>query len=206
MALAIVDLWNLALGHIGVSEVIATETADTALARACRRVWKPARNATFEIFDWAFARKMKAPVLLKQAPPLGWTYAYGLSVTNVAAIRQVLSRPLLEQGVSDARVPYELCSDPSDDDGRQLVIATHEAAPTVVYTKVITVPAFYPPLFVDVLSWRLAADLASTQTRAADVRESCLQAYQQALQLATRSQASQRFQLRPESSLITCRW
>lgn len=208
MAVGVVDIFNLALGHIGEGEVLSATTDRTAAAKACRRFYEPARDAVFEAFDWAFARRIEKPVLLGDTPaqqrPPGWAYLYLAPSTLCAAIRHVYSSDGAAAGLKDPRVPYALLSIGDDNDHR-IVIACNEAAPLVVYTRLIIGTHFYPPLFVDALGWRLAADVAVIRTRSQEIRAEALRSYQEALALAQRSQAAQQYALPAESDFITAR-
>jgi hypothetical protein len=63
-----VDIYNLALAHVGTRSTVASPTEDSQEARACRRFYTQARDETLTAAWWTFARRTAVLTLLKAAP------------------------------------------------------------------------------------------------------------------------------------------
>jgi hypothetical protein len=69
------DIFNLALGYVGVNEHVTDPTATNNTCKTLNRFWPLARDMVLRDFPWACARKTRAAALRDQEVP-GWTYTY----------------------------------------------------------------------------------------------------------------------------------
>lgn len=205
MAWSEVDIWNLAGERIGSGQSFANTSDRTSLGRSCARFFPIARDATFEAVDWAFARRYEAPALLAVKAPGRWAYAYK-EPPSCVAVRRVLDAGLYQAGAheSDAQVPFEVAS-VGDANSHTVVIATNCPAVILRYTRQILGSAYWPATFVEVVAWRLAADLAAKQSGGVGLRQECLRSYLGAVDEARGHQLRQAWDRQREAQTIEAR-
>jgi len=186
-----VSICNLALGHLGADKIDALSEASTE-ARACNRFYGQTLDALLAAGPpWRFARHQAVLAEVPGAAVSGfvggrWAHAYALPVDllRVRAVRPAegaASGVILPgdlSGFEERGYPYELSGD------RLLT----DLSPAVLgYIRRIDDPSKFPPLFVEALSWHLAARLAMPLTRDAGQRQA---AFQMALQTQAAASAA----------------
>jgi len=181
-----VSICNLALGHLGADKIDALTEASSE-ARACNRFYAQTLDALLAAGPpWHFARHqaLLAEVAGVTAGRWGHTYALPVDLLRVRTLQPpdgTLSGAILPgdlQGSDEAGAPYELFGD------RLLTDLT----PAVLrYIRRVDDPSKFPPLFIEALSWHLAARLAMPLTRDAEQRQA---AFQMALQTQTAASAA----------------
>lgn len=71
-----VQIWNLALGHLGQAPV-SSDSEQTVQALALSRVWDIARQNAFSVHPWSFATVIaELTELASFTPPDNWLYGY----------------------------------------------------------------------------------------------------------------------------------
>ncbi|CAI9417255.1 hypothetical protein ANOBCDAF_03930 [Pleomorphomonas sp. T1.2MG-36] len=188
-----VSICNLALGHLGADKIDALSEASSE-ARACNRFYGQTLDALLAAGPpWRFARH--ATVLAEvtgtaaDAGSLGrWAHAYALPV-DLMRVRAL--RPSDGPLSADGSYPYELSGDRLHAD----------VAPAVLhYIRRVDDPSKFPPLFVEALSWHLAARLAMPLTREPGQRQA---AFQMALQTQAAAGAADANDERAEVSFVS---
>lgn len=199
-----VDICNLALARLGDTATVASISPPEGSAQAehCARFYPIARNALLEEHNWGFATKRVQLALLYEAWP-EWTYAYAQpnDVINVLAVLSTSATDDYSQGIiniPDISISGNYEPQPFscevNGDGMQVILTDQENA-VLRYTGLVTDTSNFSPLFITVLSWRLAAMLAGPLIKgdagAAEAKrcEAMAQAY---LSKAIESDASQR--------------
>lgn len=116
---------------------------DTTVARFMARWFGPARDALLQKYPWHFAKDRKLLASDSPGPAFGWSESYTIPSDWVRVL------PLTEDGEWGGReIPYEV------EGGK---ILTDAKAPLKVRgIKRVTNAAKFPPLFVAMLSARLA--------------------------------------------------
>ncbi|SCM79743.1 conserved hypothetical protein [uncultured Pleomorphomonas sp.] len=180
-----VSICNLALGHLGADKIDALSEASTE-ARACNRFYGQTLDALLAAGPpWRFARQEAVLAEVSGVAAGRWAHAYALPVDllRVRAVRPAdgaLAGVLLPgdlRGAEDG-YPYELFGD-------RLLTDLSPAA--LRYIRRVDDPSKFPPLFVEALSWHLAARLAMPLTRDAGQRQA---AFQMALQTQAAASAA----------------
>ncbi|PKR87397.1 hypothetical protein CXZ10_20340 [Pleomorphomonas diazotrophica] len=169
-----VSICNLALGHLGADKIDALSEASSE-ARACNRFYGQTLDALLAAGPpWRFARHAVVLAEVTGTAATGgaisrgrWAHAYVLPA-DLIRVREL--RPP-DGAISDeSPQPYELAGDRLYAD----------LSPAVLhYIRRVDDPSKFPPLFVEALSWHLAARLAMPLTRDAGQRQG---AFQMALQ------------------------
>ncbi|WP_019644552.1 hypothetical protein [Novispirillum itersonii] len=179
MVASVVGLCNLSLSLLGAQDIAALDEASPE-ARACARHFGPCLEAVLRDHPWNFAtrRVVLAPLAAPVAP--GWTYAYALPPDCLLARELVVP-----QGSAAARFSVEYAP------GAGRVLLTDLAGAALVYTARTEDTASFDPLFVQALSWRLAAHLAMPLTRDRALLQMAQTLYLNTLTQAQRADANE---------------
>ena len=197
-----VDVWNMALGHLGVTTTIASPTENTKERKTMSRYYDVALEATLRDRNWPFATKYKNPGLVTDFTAdddatLEWDYAYRYP-TDCLFVRRVMGNG---GRTSAVRVPFRIVS---DDTGRLIYTDMEDAK--IEYTAKVTDPVKFPPDFMLALSERLAAYAAPSLTRgdSAGLGVRSLELYAIELNIATANALNedQADQNQPDSEFI----
>lgn len=169
--MAEVDIYNMALGHIGITETVGSLTERSKARETCSRFYDQARDYVLRDFPWPFAYRAVALAEVADATFPGWTYVYryptdclqAQQVTNEAGTRLrwygAVSNPAI-RATADGyqsfnwfppRIPFQLSS---DDAGR--LILSDEPDAYLVYTAKITDTLLFDPMFTNLVSRYLA--------------------------------------------------
>lgn len=171
---SVVEVWNLALSHIGAQAEIASETENSNEAAAARLSYPAARDLTLRAFPWNFAKKVGA--LADMGTPFdSWGFRYRYP-TDCMFARYIVNGA----GRNQPPIPFEIAWDEAD--GR--VILSDESGASLAYTAQVTSVGAWEDQFIDALSWLLASRLAYAITRSAKIRTETLQIYQQTIRAA----------------------
>jgi len=155
MAASPVSLCNLALVRLGGATISALDEGSKE-SILCDLLFEPSRDATLRDHPWNFAtlRRTLADTGSTIEP---WAYAYAYPV-NCLFAREIVSP--LNTWVQAPPVPFEVASDGNG--GR--VIYTDLSPAVLRYTARVTDLSACDPLFLEALSWKLAAELAMPLT------------------------------------------
>jgi len=171
--LSVVSICNIALSHIG-GKPIQSLNEQSAEAQSCKLLFEAARDDQLAAQDWTFARQRVALAELGE-PPAGWSHRYALPSDCLAA------RGLAGDPRTGFPAPHRI-------EGGALL--TDAPAAVLVYTGTVTDPARFPPGFSTALSWRLAADLALTQTGKESLHQRCVGMWERAMAKAAADDAN----------------
>lgn len=150
-----IEICNIALGRIGVSQKIESLTELSNEAAVLSTFIEQVREAVLRDFPWPFATKFLSLALVESDPNDDWDYAYRYPIDCVK-----LRRIVNTAGRTDAtRIPFRLAHDAQ---GR--LIWTDEENATVEYTARVTDPLLYDGIFASVFAWRLATEAATALT------------------------------------------
>ena len=173
-----VDIFNMALGHIGVSSTVADELERSPERVICTRYFDTCRDALFSYMDmeWKFAT---ATVVLADLgdPPTGWGYRYRYPNDCVNA-HEILSDTQRTQPV-ELRPKFDV---QYEADGRVILCDIPKAV--LRYTKRVTEVERWPASFVEAVSVRLAAMIVMSLKNDGQNRNSLLQLADQFAQIA----------------------
>lgn len=151
---SVVDICNLALGHLGdAAEVISIDPLDgSAQAAHCARYYPIARRMIQEMHAWNFNTRRVSLALLATDPPLSWDYRYARPSGCIRTLA------VLAEDSADGD-DTELYIEESLSDGTQCILTNVENA-TLRYLVEVTDTTKYSALCVDALSKMLASRLA----------------------------------------------
>lgn len=193
----LLQIWNRALGHVGVGSTLAEQQEESAPARAIRRFWPGARDTVLAEQGWLFANRTMAPVPVEPAPH-PWRYAF-LQPADCIAVRAVYEGSQLLKAVA-----WETGGDTTAQGIDRALVLTDTPLAYVAYTRRVEDVTRWPAWFADAVSWRLAWEIAMPLSQSRDVRADCLRWYQETLERARVMDARQQRQDEPEGELL--RW
>lgn len=147
-----VDICNLALGYLGDDATVASLDPPEGSAQAdhCARFYPVARDALLELHEWGFATR-RATLADLGSDWSQWAYAYAKPADMLKALA------VLPPDTEDNKTqPYKIEVNLEGAD----VIYTNQAEAVLRYTKLVTDPTKFSPLFTMALSRLLASMLA----------------------------------------------
>lgn len=194
-----IEICNLALSRVAVTQAIASFTERSKEAEQCRVFYSHLRELVLQEFPWPFAESIVALADLGNPAP-GWAFRYRYPA-DCLKIRNIVQPGFRRALSSDMEIPYQIGYDAG---GR--VIHTDQPEAVCRFTFKVDDSTFFDPQFVEALAWRLAMDLALPLASKPDLQQFAAQQYQMALTLAEGS-AFQESQSdpEPESEFVTVR-
>jgi hypothetical protein len=150
-----VDICNLALSHIGASATISSLTEQSEEAFHCNLLYADARDSVLRTHPWGFAKRHLA-LSDMGSPPGNWSYRY--SYPNDA----IYAREILQTDTAGDPIKFEIAL---SDAYNSRVILTDQEDAVLVYTYKVTNTLAFDPLFINALTWKIAASVAMPLTR-----------------------------------------
>lgn len=104
------DIWNMAISHLGESIEVGTDRENTAQARACRRFYDICREKALRDAPWPFAKRYTLLAEVTTTIPVSeFKYAYRYPA-DALFIRRILNT-VTRNETAQSRIPYRLVSD-----------------------------------------------------------------------------------------------
>lgn len=156
-----VDICNLALSRIRASE-IGSFQENSAEAIQCRILYPMIRDQVLTSYAWHFAKVTRALSLTASESP-EWSYVYD-HPNDCLRIHYVFDEKAYRgqvnirsrKRIAEYRIPYEVGSGVN---GSRVIMCNMEGV-SISYTKSITDARLFDPLFINLLAWQLASELA----------------------------------------------
>jgi len=180
-----IDVYNLALTHLDISQTVQSLNDTGNATGQCNRYWDFARKRVLELGYWDFATKSVALSLLLDQSTLsqqsqltfpGWRYVYQrpqdclrmLAVTTQYGMRLNPFTRSWWYDMSQApqwgpyRPPWRECIDTLNPSGpgNAIDILTDQDSAWAVYVQDVTNVAVWSMAFVDAVAWNLAVPIA----------------------------------------------
>lgn len=189
MAMTAVQICNLALSRLGNSSTI-TSLTDTTLVEAIQAnlIYATTRDALLREYPWRFA--VMSAQLLAEAYDLAQTRFLHVYYYPDDCLR-VLRVYLADTPADRPQPPFEVYSVNNDSEGKFKAIATDLEEPYMDYISRSEDPNDWDAQFVDVLAWRLAAELAVPLGRDFQRRDALYRVYMQTLTAARTNDLSE---------------
>lgn len=175
MAVSSVAVCSLALTRLG-GQPIASLAESSKEAQLCRTFFDLSRDATLRDHPWNFATRRRALAQLASGGTDGdaaipWSYIYAWPSDCLLARR--IHNPV---STTDA-IPFEAATNSNG----ERVIYTDQATATLVYTALVIDLTLCDPLFIEALTWKLAAELALPLTQDRGLMQVATTMYQNAI-------------------------
>ncbi len=159
-----VSICSNALRRLG-DDPITSLTEDTERARLCNAFYESSRDSLLRSHPWNFAITRATLAQLSTTPAYGFAYQYALP-TDPYCLR------VLEMEYQDYIFKIENLAT----EGR--VLLTDESTAKILYIARITDTTLFDSLFVDLLTAKLATNLAYAITNSLKVQEQMYRLYQ----------------------------
>ncbi|MDA8231572.1 MAG: hypothetical protein M0006_09560 [Magnetospirillum sp.] len=164
-----VDICNLALLRLGTRSSIASLAEGSTEANACALLYPVVRDTLLTLHPWRFASRRTALADLG-TPPEPWRFRYAYPADCLRA--QSILQPL--QGGPAIR--FVVAGDLDSSGNPIRVILADQPQAELVYTGRIAVPTLFNAMFVEALSWMMAAELAVGLTGDKTLAQTCQEA------------------------------
>jgi len=157
-----VQICNVALSKLGEDSITAL-SEDSKAGRACNLIYADTRDNLLRAHPWNFAVTRQSLARLTTTPTYEFSYEYQLPTDCLKVLN-------LDPEGDDVTFKVE---------GRKVL--TDEATANILYVARITDPTIFDSLFIEVLSAKLAAELAVTLTESITLADFLHQKYEKAL-------------------------
>lgn len=163
-----VSIYNIALSRVGIGQTVRDRAERTEPAAQCRKFFAHCRDECLRNFPWTFARRWKPLAELTEAERFpGWAYAYEYPQDCLFALEIIpeggLRYPvqwvdLWQERISNRppRIPFERAL---RSDGNAQILITDLYQAYLIYIARVTAENVWDAGFVDMLGWRLAAEV-----------------------------------------------
>jgi hypothetical protein len=178
-----VEIYNMALSNIGISETVASLEEKSKARATCSRFWDIARDTTLADFPWPFATRY-ATLADLGSPPRNWAYQYQYPTDCLRALY------LTVPGMRVPPLALQPKFETSYGAGGQVILADEPAA-ELAYVVRVTDEGRFPPMFVSALSWKLASLIAMPMSAQRTIAESAAAGYVAMAQLAWAAAANE---------------
>ncbi|HCA7297222.1 TPA: hypothetical protein MX298_000843 [Escherichia coli] len=168
---SVIEICNRALSNIGNSRSINSLDEASKEAGQCSLHFDACRDAALADFDWNFATKRVALADTNNPPP-DWQYAYQYP-TDCMRITEIML-PGIRNPTTAMRVPYVTGADAA---GTGKLIYTDQPEAWLKYVGRVTDVNMFDAIFIEALSWRLAAAINMPLTGSADLGNNALSMY-----------------------------
>lgn len=180
-----VDIFNMALFHVGSTSKVASDTERSQEAIVCSTFYDTCLDAllSYKSADWGFATKS---VVLADvgSPPTNWLYRYALPNDCVRAINIVI--PGNRNPQEDEQIPYDI----QQGDSSQTIVTDMPQAELLYIARGLPAERLPPP-FVMALSYQLAALIAMPLKKEQALANDLLQKAEQFTQVAMAASLNQ---------------
>jgi hypothetical protein len=153
------DVVNLALARIGYHSSVENMHEGSPASKVAINIYSQTRDEVMRSFDWGFAERIVAAAPTIYAAPFPWTSEYTYPI-DCLKIRNIFGAAYVAD-VNDPRPILWTIGNTAT----AKVIWTKIPEATLVYTKQVTSPTLWEPLFIetfaDALAKRLALGLTS---------------------------------------------
>ena len=160
-----VQIFNLALSKLG-EDIIISLSEDSKPGRACNLIYADTRDNLLRSHSWNFATNRASLALLTTTPAYEFDYEYQLPSDCLKVLK-------MDPEGNDITFKIE---------GRKLL--TNEKPVNILYITQITDTNKFDSLFIEVLSAKLASELAVTLTESINLADFLNQKYEISLSLA----------------------
>lgn len=169
-----VAIYNMALAYLGQKPVTDVSGTGTGLV-TCNVFYENTRDSVIAMAEWTFAIARLALAQNATSPDFGWSYAYQLPGDFIEPVE-----------INEGTEPEWVI------EGRNIL--TNEDEVNLVYLFKETNTGNFPPLFVDCLAVRLAADICPSLTRNFKLQQNLYQLFDLKLKVGRSVDAARGFQ------------
>lgn len=153
--ISIVQICNLALAHIGQRPILAL-TDNSNEARKCLLYYDLAKDSVLRAHNWNFAKSIEPLALISEEQIPGWDFLYARPA-NCLFVRRVFNESNVKESLPSEFMQFKTPLN-------KKAIATNVDSAYAEFTRKITDPTDFDPVFIEALSFKLASLLSKTLT------------------------------------------
>lgn len=197
-----VQIWNMALGHLGHGKQVTSVDERSPEALACKLFWDQVVDEALGDYPWTFTRKVAALALVEEftRETDEWSYSYRVP-SDCLGVRRILSGIRNDDNLTV--VPFVT----GQDDQGGLIYTDMEDA-EIEYTYRVDDPNRFPAKFAQALALLLAVYISPRVTSGdrSGLREQAAQLYASTLARAQSNDSAQsRQDLPPDAESVRAR-
>ena len=177
------EICNIALGAIGQGRIVSM-TEESEAARNCKLYYNLTRQNLLSMYPWEFAHR-NAKLALLDVNTMGWNYTYAYPA-KALVIRKIYDEEFAEEKDNGEPTYTTLSVNES-----QKAICTNIKDAYCEFTMDIENAYVFPPSFVQVLAYSLAAALSYPLCASMQMQQANFQLAQSAIALAKYTSAIQ---------------
>lgn len=173
------DIANLALGRLGVGQMITSISEQSTPGRLCNRFYHQCRREVLQSFPWGHALFSVALAAEADQDYPGWTYVYGypantlrvIAVADESGMRNIMTyvragRQSDYEQLLRFKMPFQIAL--RTDGARRVILSDQQSAYAFgIYD--VTNTGTFPPDFESVFAWRLAMEVGGPLKARADL-------------------------------------
>lgn len=165
-----IDIANMALSYLKAQPIQSFDDPSESAIQARRHYAASVATVLATDIDWNFARARRTALYSPDwTVPNGWTYAW--EYPNDA----VRIRGIAKDFASEPEPYYEVGQ--NDETGEKVLYTTRNL-PVIVFTRFVSNPFLFDPVFTEALSWLMASKMAVPLTTDFEKMKACFQMYQ----------------------------
>lgn len=209
-------IFNLALGRVGIGQVVQSPTETTVPAKTCNRFYEQARREVLREFPYNFALRAEPLALVadEEFPGWGYVYSYPNDCLKIRAVGDSAGMRIMRDAfltcrndryslLARYRIPWQ--TGLRADGVRQVILCDVRLAWSF-HTVDVTNTGVFPADVASVIAWRLAMEIGGPLKADAGLINTAKQEY---LYWSSHAQANSLNEARddetPDSPSITCR-
>lgn len=189
--LSVVNICNVALSRIGISNQISSISEQSNEAVMCSLHYEHVRDRVLRDHPWPFARRLVTLALVSEDEDRQWTYWYRYPAAAIAVRRIANSIDAL----GHRPTPFAIGGDSAG-----LLVMTDQEEAVGEYTARVTDPTRFDPIFASAVGWLLASEIAMPLAVKDSLRERALQMYHLEISAATANAGNEQQPTEPPDS------
>lgn len=178
-----VQIFNMALARIGVSQFVQSVDERSNEANVCRLFFDAVVEFALRDADWNCARRYTPLALAAGDIPTGVLWRYMYAYPSDCLMARAVLPPTVRIPRADQRIPFEVANVLSGGNDIK-VIFTDKAEAVLRYTKNITNITLFDPIFVSGIAYLLGSEVATPLSVKPDVATAARQGYVQVISRA----------------------
>lgn len=173
------DVLNLTLSRLGYKRRVGDLYEGSDAARLALTIYAQARDSVLRSSDWGFAEAFAAAVASGSSAPAPWSLEFRYPV-DCLRVRDLFDASYL----TDKNNPLPVLWTIGNNAALARVIWTNSVTPTICYTRQVTNPASWDPLFVNLVALELGKQLTASLNKSLDALKPLMEEEQAQIPIA----------------------
>lgn len=176
-----IDIVNRALSKLGEAHISSLDDSVKS-ATLAKSMYDNLRDAEISSHAWHFAKSRQMLPALAEKPSFGWNFQYLLPADNLRVLEAgPWPQPVTADFIGGDAASFTM-------EGRH-ILSNHGPRLRLIHLRRVTDTTLYPPVFIETLAARLAAEMCESITGSTSKKEAAWNEYRGALSEARRINA-----------------